>query len=107
LVFRNERNNFSGSSVCGKITTDQTIGVEYYKGTPDVDVFPNPTNGYLTVEGSGINKIVVLNMSGQVVKTMQPSGNKTQVDLSDLKKGIYLLRAILDNNSMMGKIVLE
>lgn len=107
LVFRNERNDFSGSSVCGKITTDQTIGIKYNTETHDIALYPNPTRGFVTVEGLGIDNIEVVNMNGQVVKTIRPSGNKTQVDLSDLKKGVYLVRAIFENNSVIRKIVLK
>ncbi|PIQ33407.1 MAG: hypothetical protein COW63_05655 [Bacteroidetes bacterium CG18_big_fil_WC_8_21_14_2_50_41_14] len=107
LVFRNERNNFSGSSICGKITTDQTIGVEYNTTIHDIAIYPNPTMGFVTVEGSGINKIVVLNMSGQTIETIQPSENETNIDLTHFEKGFYLIKAVWDNQTVIRKVVLE
>jgi len=107
LVFRNERNNFSGSSVCGKVTLDPTTGIEFFDQSPAVMVYPNPATEFITVEGDGINNIEVLNMNGQVVKTIRPSGNKTDIDLTHFGKGVYLIKATIDSNTIIRKVLLE
>lgn len=107
LAFRNENNNFSGSSVCGKIISDQTTGVECHFQAREIKLFPNPCKAKLSVEGTGIQKIEISNISGQVIKTIHPTGVNTQIDVSYLEKGVYLINVITDINTNIRKVVVE
>ncbi|MFN3341241.1 MAG: T9SS type A sorting domain-containing protein [Flavobacteriales bacterium] len=76
-----------------------------------VNVFPNPTNGIITVDAtaiSGLFQFEVVNQLGQVVHTATMNGSSTStVDLSGLSAGIYHVK--LQNESMFAskKIVLQ
>lgn len=53
-------------------------------------VFPNPGNGLISISPEpGIQRIVVADLSGRIVKTVLSSGN---ADLTDLPVGVYYLR---------------
>ncbi len=56
-------------------------------------IFPNPTNGIITINNGQVSQITVYNSLGKVVKTIPITHhrNQTQVNLSDLPKGIYVL----------------
>lgn len=59
-------------------------------------VFPNPTNQYLSIEGelpenSTSGEILLMNVSGQVMKKDIYSGQPKSLIVSDLKPGLYLL----------------
>ena len=64
----------------------------------DYSVYPNPTNDDITVELSENRKldnaiITVENSVGQTVKTQKVDGGLTpKIDLSDVSKGIYILK---------------
>lgn len=60
-----------------------------------VHLYPNPVNNtfYLSKK---IDSVTVYNMLGQEVISF--SDNRNQYDVSSLKKGIYTLKVILENN---------
>jgi hypothetical protein len=68
-----------------------------------VNVFPNPTTGLITVQHEGISiaKILIFNAIGQIVKTVEPTANETQLDLSEWAKGVYFVKV----NDKMFKVV--
>ncbi len=61
----------------------------------DLEIFPNPSSGLITVqkpeEGSG--RIMVMDMQGTLLEThpASPDDNKTTLDLSHLPPGTYLI----------------
>lgn len=55
-----------------------------------LEVFPNPTDGILNIEGELTYPISITDLSGRVVGEY-PAGSP-QIDLSDLNSGVYLLR---------------
>jgi hypothetical protein len=70
------------------------------------NIYPNPTTGMLNVAADGNYSITLLNAAGQIVKevTMQ---NAVTIDLSQLEKGIYFMKAADGNNLVFRKIVVE
>ena len=68
--------------------------------TAEIQIFPNPANGVVKIEGVIANEVRVFNALGQVVKTMRGTN---EVDLSGLVEGVYLVR-IRDKE---GRIFLE
>lgn len=56
----------------------------------DAHIYPNPSNGFITVDVEGMNVLTVYNTTGQMVYN-QSINDKTTVDLSKLEKGTYLM----------------
>ncbi len=91
------------------------FGVDEYASFPEINIFPNPTTGSVTVEleeGSGFSSLEIVNMQGAVVyrKDLQqlPSGkNSVSVDLSASARGVYLLRAIHERFIHHETLILE
>ena len=54
-----------------------------------VEVFPNPANGVVKIEGVIANEVQFYNALGQLVKTLRGTN---EVDLGGLVDGVYLLR---------------
>ena len=75
-----------------------TVG-EHTTGVTEVisetKLYPNPTTGNFTVEGSNIAMVEVYNLVGQKVYTER--GKVINIDASGWNKGIYLV-SITDNN---------
>jgi trimeric autotransporter adhesin len=75
-----------------------------------ISLYPNPTQGNLTVKVSGANaknglEVEVLNLLGQRVHTTTIRDNMTsQVDLSKLSNGLYLVKVKNGNEYMMRQI---
>ena len=60
-----------------------------------VDIYPNPSNGTITVDTEENGVVSIYNTTGQMVYTTAIEG-KTMLNLSNLEKGTYLL--VLTNN---------
>lgn len=67
-------------------------------------LFPNPTSGALTIGNLNIEKIMLYDISGNEIKVFAPT---TQVDLSDLSKGLYIIKLFSEGNIIMDKIVIK
>lgn len=57
--------------------------------TAEIQIFPNPANGVVKIEGVIANEVRVFNALGQVMKTVRGTN---EIEVADLVKGIYLLR---------------
>lgn len=78
------------------------------------EVYPNPTNGVITVlfenSNSADAEIELLSLAGQVIETLtvdHTSGNRVQMDLSDLPSGVYMVRFTQNNSTSVKRIILE
>jgi hypothetical protein len=64
--------------------------------TIELKVYPQPASDQLTVEhGNALNgRLTLTTVSGQVLKTIQivPETNQTPISLTNLNKGLYILR---------------
>lgn len=68
-------------------------------------VYPNPTNGTVTIDNRGkqLIAIEVVDLLGKVV--LQPSINDKVIDLSDLQSGLYVLNVTTENGRFAKHIV--
>jgi len=76
-----------------------------------IAVFPNPTTSNLSIDfGKPVDlpvRFKLINSSGQAVDqfTIEKDQQFTEIDLSYLPSGIYLLKAISDESRLNWKIV--
>ena len=81
---------------CGEAESSMTINV---KNSTDVDehgmkanIYPNPTNGIITIEAEDMKRITVCNMLGQIVVDEEVEGSETHLNMGHLAPGSYLVR---------------
>jgi len=94
-----------------RFTTKEIVSSLHNIGAQsDYLVYPNPSNGYITVKGlknyQYITSYLVIDASGQTIK----QGDLTSqiIDVSDIDKGIYFIRLNSYNNRIITKkIILE
>ena len=68
--------------------------------TSNLKVYPNPANDYINIQGISIDKEImdIYNINNQLIKSINFSQtNSNQINISDLKPGIYF--ALLRNSS--------
>ena len=73
-------------------------------------LYPNPAEGEVIVETSGLNgvtKINIYDMTGKTVKSTQITGTQTKVpvDISDCQKGIYIVKLYNNNKEYSQKLI--
>jgi hypothetical protein len=66
----------------------------------DVIVYPNPTNGLITVNTnkSTIESIEILDINGKSILNKRFDDNVIQLDLSEYSVGVYLLKVYSSEN---------
>ncbi|NOZ36324.1 MAG: T9SS type A sorting domain-containing protein, partial [Chlorobi bacterium] len=83
-----------------------TSGTEDFNKSKII-IFPNPSYGNFTIKStSKIKKIIITDITGRLVKTINPAGNN-QVFVSDLNSGIFILSIFSDTDIVKRKVVIN
>ncbi len=68
--------------------------------------YPNPTVDWVTVDRLTVNaEIRIFSSEGKLVKTQRTNSDRTEIDLSDLTRGIYSVQLIHGNSVRYEQIV--
>ena len=90
---------------CGETTRTLRINAGYFgvnENVVEAKIFPNPTNGNLTIEAKEITGIKVVDALGQILAAQEyGKENHVSLNLSSLKPALYLLEI----ETTMGKTV--
>lgn len=60
--------------------------------TPSVNVYPNPASDIITVANAENTNITIINMVGEIVRTIDNASANQTIDMSDLSNGTYFVR---------------
>lgn len=98
IVFENNKmtvNMKAGDDVkdITRISFDMVDGIKNLKVESSIFIFPNPVKEIITV--SGVKKGSTINMydlNGGLLKTIPAQENATNINVSSLQQGMYLLR---------------
>ena len=90
---------------CESDLVEVSIGITDVEESLDgaVKLYPNPTEGQLTVEGKGMMHVTVFNMLGQEVLNAMVEG-QSSLDLSQCGAGIYMVRIETSNAVTVRKV---
>ena len=77
------------------------------ENSASVKVYPNPTQGEITLEGEGMNHVRIMNTYGQTVYNAEVEGDQIRIDLSHMTKGIYMMHIEANGGQAVRKIVVE
>jgi hypothetical protein len=89
------------------VTVAMVMGLEEQAFT-GFEYYPNPVNDVLTVTNNNdITNISVINMLGQTVITKDINSTKTQLDMSSLNNGVYLIKIVSEGKNKTLKIIKE
>ena len=75
----------------------------------EITVIPNPNNGIFVLSGvSNTEEIVVISQEGQIIKTIENNGtSELNVDISENRRGIYLIKIIEKQRVYVKKVVIN
>ena len=77
------------------------------EGNINAKVYPNPTNGEVTLEAEGLSQVRIVNTFGQTVYNAKVEGEQVRIDLSSMAKGIYMMHIEANGGLAIRKIVVE
>lgn len=83
--------NGCSQNVC--LTVSITVGIEGKQDPNSVAVYPNPTNGLLSIDLDGdLGKFSLINQLGQVVIKKDLTSKNSSIELNSLPNGLYLIK---------------
>ena len=68
-------------------------------------LYPNPTEGQVTIEANGLRQIRVFNVTGQEIIYQTVNDDRTTIDLSSEPKGCYFIEMMTENGCMTTKLI--
>jgi hypothetical protein len=97
------QNSCSDTSACVNIST---VGLKQLSNNNNLNIFPNPTNGIITI--SGLNEkstIVIYDAIGQEVIKSVNTDATISINLEKEKSGIYMIKISSNNNDVIKKVI--
>ena len=71
-------------------------------------IYPNPVHEQLHIDNVVLNKVLMYNVLGDLVKSVEFKGNLNNVfDLKNIPKGVYFLNLQTDESVLIKKIIVE
>lgn len=97
------------------IAGDQNLGLESLNMGLDFDLFPNPSNGDVSLamnaEHATEAQIRVVDLMGKTLRienvTLKPGANQWQANWSDLPTGVYVVQVITAQGRLNKRIVIQ
>ena len=87
------------------IQSSLVLGVNKNLVNSRIRIYPNPTTRIVFIEGDNIKKIEVVNINGQIIKSIKV--NAYTFDLSNQSKGIYFIKVITNEGIVVEKLILK
>ena len=84
---------------------NQSAGTELNENTKQVTLYPNPVQNTLNVNLSGLtgtSEIVIYNMNGTRVMSKSTGTANTEIDLSQLQRGVYMVN-VFNGNAVISR----
>ena len=73
----------------------------------DFKLYPNPTNGLITIELEGLQKVMVYNALGQALISKEANGDALQLDLSGFENGLYWVKVMTQNGKAVKTLIIS
>lgn len=86
---------------------DTTSVDETYHNSTNINVFPNPAKGQVTVYAKDMRQIKVYDIVGREVKSVLVKKDEMTVDVNDLDNGVYFISVETRNGLISKKIVIN
>lgn len=75
--------------------------------TMEINVFPNPTSDFITIEAEDLQHVVLTDITGKTLNSQTVKGNSVRLDVSGLKAGVYFISAKTHTTSSFVKPILK
>ncbi|ASB49424.1 CotH kinase family protein [Alkalitalea saponilacus] len=73
-----------------------------------LNIYPNPATNHINIISAElVQKISLMNLNGRVIKTIYPLSYKSEINISNVSAGIYLLMVETSNAISTKKIVID
>ncbi len=85
-----------------------TTGINQDKIESDFNVYPNPADDHILIDGENINAVRIYDAEGRMVQNeMINSENQIELNTSTLSKGYYIVEIISGENKVRKKLIIN
>ena len=70
----------------------------------DFNIYPNPANSMIVVEGQNVEFVEIYNSLGQKVLTVEGAKEYTTVNVASFENGVYVVRVVSNNGISTKKV---
>ena len=83
-------------------------GINEFKNSRlNIEVFPNPATANINIKVAQPAIIEITNVQGQLIRTLETTGNMMSIDVSSLPSGMYIVTVKTVKEIEVGKFVKE
>lgn len=100
------QNNATKEIMQSTYAIDQALATDDFS-VAKINVYPNPSNGLITIDSTTAVDVTVSDLTGKVVYSAKQITNQSPLNLTNLQKGIYLVKMANENGEQTEKIVLK
>lgn len=100
-----DQNGCSGTALV-TLTVANCVGIPTYAAADDLTIYPNPSNGEFAISSPQAVNLLILNETGQQVKSVSIDDTNTAVKISDLASGIYFITGKNENGFVRKKLII-
>jgi hypothetical protein len=87
---------------------DRISGISENQTTQAIHISPNPNDGLVTINASNeMDRISIVDLAGKVVFETDASGFETQLELSHLKSGVYLVKVASGSETSTERLIMK
>jgi hypothetical protein len=97
-----------GSSPVG-LTTDYDVvyKINNTLGGNTILIYPNPASGSINIQNANHADVSIFNQAGQLMLTQKDIGKLENIQILDLKNGVYFIKLSKDNSYLTEQIVVR
>lgn len=90
------------------LAVDSAVGIAASKNDDLIRVFPNPAKDWITIQGRGIYKISLYDISGSPFLFYEVSPTSSlRINISDITKGVYFISVKTLNENVTKKLIIN
>ena len=94
------------------LTTDESANyvdinvTDVHEGSSITKLYPNPTNGNVKIEASGMTHLTVINTLGQIVYDTDIHGDMYELNMGQYEAGLYMVRISSESGISVKRVTL-
>ncbi len=103
------RNNINPSAGEQVKIYSTTVSVQEFEINKNISIYPNPTSGILTIDFDENDQysIEITDLTGKLINTYNSNTQQKSIDLSNYKKGVYIISILIDKEKYSKKLIIE
>lgn len=100
-----ERKSIDASKVYSDPSVENTLGVNDFSAKTKLSIYPNPASEKVFIKGEKATTVEMYSMDGKKLNVQLNSDQS--VTVSDLPKGMYILKIKINNNWVIQKLMIK